>query len=210
VLARATAAVDGLEGPGGLDRTLTLLEAGRDAELVTALTGDRRDLGEDARRHDSRRLVLGPVVVSAECALAADGLGDWRVDWASPLHFVNAVGEDVDLARALEQGLDERGVRGLRGALTAAGVPLDAEALPTVDDVPDDDADTVIAVWPDLYRGVRRYDGFVTSERLVLVRQRWRWAHSVRRGIAAQCPLFHGRVRQDTAARLSAVLSVPL
>jgi hypothetical protein len=59
-LARATAAVDGLEGPGGLDRTLSLLEAGLDAELVVALTGDRRDLGEDARRHDLRRLVLGP------------------------------------------------------------------------------------------------------------------------------------------------------
>jgi Zn-dependent protease with chaperone function len=209
-LARATAAVDGLEGPGGLDRTLALLEAGRDEELVIALTGDRRDLGQDARRDDLRRLVLGPAVLSAECALAAEGHGDWQVDWASPLHFVNARGEDFELARAVEQALDEHGVPGLRAALTKAGVPLDAQALPEVDDVPDDDADTVIEVWPDLYRGWRLYDGFVTRDQLVLVRQRRRWAHSVRRGVAAQYPLFHARVRRDTAARLSAVLSVPL
>jgi hypothetical protein len=126
------------------------------------------------------------------------------------LHFVDERGEDVDLASVLEQALDEHGVRGLRPALTAAGVPLEERALSAVDDVPDDDADTVIAVWPDLYRGMRRYDGFVTSERLVLVRQRWRWAHNARRGIAQQYPLFHARVRQDTAARLSAVLDAPL
>ena len=209
-LARATAAVDGREGPGGLDRTLRLLEAGRDAELVVALTGDRRELGEDARRHDLRRLVLGPVVLSAECALAADGHGDWQVDYASPLHFVDEQGEVVALEEALEHTLDEHGVRGLRAALTAAGVPLDVRALAVVDDVPDGDADAVVAVWPDLYRGVRRYDAFLTSEQIVLVRQRWQWAHNVRRGIAAQYPLFHARVRQDTEARLSAVLSAPL
>jgi len=209
-LARATAAVDGLQGPGGLDRTLALLEAGRDDELVIALTGDRRDLGQDSRRDDLRSLVLGPVVVSAECALAAEGHGDWQVDWASPLHFVDEQGEDVELVRVVEQALDVRGVRGLRAALAAAGVPLDAQALPVVDDVPDDDADTIIAVWPDLYRGWRRYDAFLTREQLVLVRQRWRWAYQLRRGVAAQYPLFHARVRKDTAARLSAVLSVPL
>ena len=209
-LAHATAAVDGREGPGGLDRTLSLLEAGRDAELVVALTGDRRELGEEARRHDLRNLVLGPVAVAAARALAADGRGDWQVDWTSPLHFVDEHGEDVELAALLEQALDDRGVRGLRGALTAAGVPIRAQALDVVDDVPDDDADAVIAVWPDLYRGVRRYDAFLTSEQLVLVRQRWRWAHNARRGIAAQYPVFHARVQQDTAARLSAVLSVPL
>ena len=44
----------------------------------------------------------------------------------------------------------------------------------------------------------------------MLVRQRRRWGHSVRRGIAAQYPLFHARVRRDTAARLSAVLRAPL
>ena len=210
VLARATAAVDGLEGPGGLDRTLRLLEAGRDDELVTALTGDRRERGEDARREDLRGLVLGPVVLSAECALAADGHGDWQVDWASPLHFVDARGEDVDLAEVAGQALDGHGVRGLRAALTAAGVPLEAQALPVIGDVPDDAGDAVIAVWPDLYRGWRLYDGFVTRDRLVLVRQRRRWGHTVRRGVAAQYPLFHARVRRDTAARLSSVLRAPL
>jgi hypothetical protein len=209
-LARATAVVDGRAGPGGLGRTLAVLEVDRDAELVVALTGDRRDLGEESRRDDLRRLVLGPVALAAECALAADGRGDWQVDWASPLHFVDAQGEDVELTQVLERAFDERGVSGLRPALTAAGVPLDAQALPVVEDGPDEDADTVIAVWPDLYRGWRLYDAFVTRDQLVLVRQRRRWGHGVRRGVAAQYPLFHERVRRDTAARLSAVLSVPL
>lgn len=132
------------------------------------------------------------------------------MDWTSPLHFVDANGEDVESAKRLEQALDAHGVRGLRPALVTAGVPHDAQALPALDEVPDDDADALIAVWPDLYRGWRLYDAFLTSERLVPVRQRRRWGHSVRRGIAAKSPLFHARVRRDTVARLSAVLSVPL
>ena len=208
-LARATAAVDGLDRPAGLGRTLALLEAGRDEALVVALTGDRRDLGEQARRDDLRRLVLGPVVLSAECALAAAGRAHWQVDWASPLHLVDEQGEDLELAAAVERALDEHGVRGLRLALAAVGVPLDA-VQPHLGDVRDEQADAVIAVWPDLYRGWRLYDGFVTRDQLVLVRQRRRWGHMVRRGIAAQYPLFHDRVRRDTAARLSAVLSAPL
>lgn len=174
------------------------------------MTGDRRELGEQSRRDDLRALVLGPVVLSAECALAADGHGDWQVDWASPLHFVDADGEDVPLAEVLEQALDEHGVRGLRPALTAAGVPLHAQALATLDEVPDDDADTVIAVWLNLYPGWRLYDAFLTSKRLVLVRQRRRWGHSVRRGIPAQYPLFQAHVRRDTSARLSDLLRGPL
>ena len=209
-LVRATAAVDGLEGPAGLGRTLDLLEAGRDEELVVALTGDRRDLGPEARRNDLRRLVLGPVVRSAECALVAVGRARWQVDWASPLHLVDEQGEDLELVPALEQALDEHGITGVRATLTAAGVPLDAQALPDVGDVPDDETDAVLAVWPDLYRGRRLYDGFVTRDRLVLVRQRHRYAHRMRRGIAAQYPLFHARVRRDTAQRVSAVLTVPL
>jgi Zn-dependent protease with chaperone function len=209
-LARATAAVDGVDGPAGLGRTLAVLEAGRDEALVVALTGDRRDLGQDARRDDLHRLVLGPVVLAAEWALVAAGRAHWQVDWASPLHLVDEHGEDLVLAPVVEQALDEHGVLGLRAALTAAEVPLDAQPLPEVDDVPDDEADTVLAVWPDLYRGWRLYDGFVTRDQLVLVRQRRRWGHSVRRGVAAQYPLFHARVRRDTAARVSAVLRAPL
>ncbi|HWH28667.1 MAG TPA: M48 family metallopeptidase [Mycobacteriales bacterium] len=210
-LSRATAAVDGLGAPAGLGRTLALFEAGRDADLVTALTGDRRDLGEQARATDLRNVVGGPFALSAALALVDAGGARWQASWAQPVQLVDADGEPLEVSAALEEALDNSGVPGLRPALDELGVPLDDAALaPAADAAPEQDhTDAVVAVWPDLVRGRARFDAVVTRDLLVLVRQPKRWSTTLRRGLASQYGVGKGGLREAAGRRVRALLELP-
>lgn len=227
-LSEATAAVDGQGQPAGVGRALTLLEAGRGDELVTALTGDRRRLPDAARAERLRALVTGPLAVASACALAGTGRAHWAASWARPVRLVGPVGEDVSLSTRLEQALDADGAGALRSLLTEFGVPLEDIRLPV--QVPrqcgerqpvaaatgdyagagEGPLGDVLAVWPGLARGRARFDGYVTTDLLVLVRQPRTWRDDIARALSEVYRVGSGRVREAAHARVRCVLATPL
>jgi Zn-dependent protease with chaperone function len=210
-LSRATAEVDGCGGPAGLGRTLTLLEQHRGPELVTALTGDRRDHSGPGWASTLHELVLGSVALSAAGALVQAGRAAWHADWSGPAHLRDADGSRVDLRLSLERSLEESGVAGLRGALLAAGVPLEDGAIGTPDGLvlPEEQND-VLMVWPGLAGRRARFDGYVTRDRLVLVRQPRTWRDDWCRALGEVYGLGRRRLEQAAAERVQAVLREPL
>lgn len=207
-LSEATARVDGGPEPAGLGRTLTLLETGRDAELVMALTADRRDLGLDARREDLRGLVAGPLALAAAVAMVEAGGAAWRVTWSEVRELVGPGGEPlhlgVDLVEALEQGTP-----GLRETLLDHGAPLDDHAA-AVAVRPADERNIVLAVWPEIRRGQRWFDAVVTAEQLLLVPQQGSWRMRLLRGLSAQYGLGKAKRVAHARTRVDALMSTPL
>jgi len=210
-LSRATAAVDGGPEPAGLGRTLRLLEDGRDEALVVAMTGDRRDLGEQARTQDLHNVVDGPLALAASAGLAGSGIASWRASWSRPVELVGLDGVVVDLAARLDQALTDSGVARLRPVLTAAGVPLDdGEARPTVRAEDADPGHDVLAVWPELAHRLTRVDAYVTRDLLVLVPVRTSGSGRLRRAFAASYGLGRAGLRAAVRTRVEEVLATPL
>jgi Zn-dependent protease with chaperone function len=210
-LSRATADVDGLQRPAGLGRTLALLEQHRGPELVTALTGDRREHGGPAWASTLHELVLGSVALSAASALVQAGRAHWHADWSGPAHLRDVHGSRVDLSHSLERSLQESGVAGLRGALLAAGVPLEDGAFGTsVGLVPPEEHDDVLVVWPGMACRRARFDAYVTRDLLVLVRQPRTWRDDWRRALGEVYGLGRRRLEQAAAERVQAVLREPI
>jgi len=215
VLSRATAAVDGSGVPAGLGRTLRVLEEGRSHDLVTALTGDRRDLGEQAHAAELGNLVEGPLAEASACALVIAGAAVWRASWSRPVHLVDGSGSALDLTELLAQALAKGGVCALRPALLAVGVPLDdAVAVPTAGTAEPDPSQDVLVVWPELSRGRKVFDAIVTREQLVLVPVPRGLVDFVITGVGSAFARQYGvgrrRARKVTAERVSAVLQTPL
>jgi Zn-dependent protease with chaperone function len=209
-LSRATAAVDGLGQPAGLGRTLALIESGRDADLVTALTGDRRDLGPQARATELRHLVLDPLVLSAECALVDAGRARWRASWSEPVRLVDALDAPVDVAARLERVLGTSGPAGVRPALAELGVPLgdpaSGPASEAADQLVQEHEDELLAVWPGLAGRRSRLDAYLTRDLLVLVRQPRTWRDDIARALGEVYGVGRRRLREATAERVDAVL----
>jgi hypothetical protein len=207
-LSEATAAVDGGPEPAGLGRTLALLEQGRDVELVTELTADRRMPGEEGRREDLRNLVAGPVATAAEVALAEGGRATWRFSWGGPCELVDAQGRPLELADRLLEALED-GPAALRPVLEKRRVPLGDEGLPVVVRAPEQ-REGVIEVWPELRRGRRWFDGLVTPDQLLVVPQPRSWRMSLLRGATAQYGLGKERRRRHARSRVGALLELPV
>ncbi len=210
-LSRATSDVDGLGQPAGLGRTLALIEQDQDQSLRTALTGDRRQVAQADRAQHVRHLVLGPIALSAACALVSAGRARWSSGWAEAVHLVDGEGHRLDLVRHLEEVLDGAGAGGLRAALLDAGVPLGDGARDDVVPADDeDDEDDVLAVWPGLAARRARFDGYVTRDLLVLVRQPRTWRDDWRRALGEVYGLGRSGLRAAAAERIRAVLEAPL
>ena len=208
VLARAAAALDGGPYPAGLGRTLALLEHDRDVELVTALTGDRRELGEQARQTDLVNLVTGPVARAAELALVRGGAASWQASWSGPVVVVDHTAEPLDLVAVLGEALEAGGPSAVRTALERLGVELADDAVP--DEATDEPEQGVIAVWPEVRRGRTWFDLLVTPDELVVVRQRGSIGASLLRGATAHYGIGKGRRRRRAEERLHELLSVPV
>jgi hypothetical protein len=214
-LSRATATVDGGGPPAGLDRTLALIEAGRDEDLVTALTGDRRNLGEQARWQDLRNVLGGPVATAAACALVDAGHASWRASWSGPVQLVDRKGREISLAERLDGALASDGVAGLRPALQAAGVPLHDSAVEAVAQAPVEQTDDIVTVWPELrgltrWRRRARFDAIVTRDLLVLVPQARSASLGLRRWLASQHGIGRGGLRSVAVRRVQELVRVPL
>ena len=209
-LSRATAAVDGRGAPAGLGRTLALLESRRDDRLWAALTGEEPEHDPQVRAQDVQDVVRGPVAWAAACGLVTAGGAHWRLTWSRGVVLVDEQGAELELAEQLAQVLAERGVAGLRSALTEAGVPLADEVVPA-GAVPPDPADELVAVWPDLAARRRtRVDAFATAELLVLVPRTQPWPEGLRRGLAQGVGPGRGGLRTAAVERARAVLRDPL
>ena len=215
VLARATASAHRGRATAGLEGTLRLLEEGRSHDLMTALTGDRRDLGPEARAVELAGLVEGPLAGAAACALVHAGRATWRASWAQPVHLVDGSGSVIDLGGALERALRTGGVAALRPTLLALGVPL-GNAVVTAEGgtAGPDPSQEVFVVWPDLGRGRQAFDALVTRDQLVLVPVPGGpiafLINRVVSAVAQQYGAGRWRGRKAVARRVEQTLQVPL